>query len=234
VTWGDLNGWHFHYHVLRYDEPGTFNEKLANKQWLDALEGVGRKWRGAELHAFDCGIVGDAAHAAYVGKLATAVEAAARAIGSEIASSATKGKNLATLLQLATCGDTRAAKVWAAGVADIVDRKVSSVRWSRGLGDKLGMPRGKSDEEVAADEVLPTDEFLGALTAMQWRGVLMHRAEFALLCAANQGADSVNSFLAGLELGQLNDDARPAVVVPLQDETCYKGFVPRSYSKDTP
>ena len=233
VTWGAKNGWHYHHHMLRYDEPATFDEKQVHAQWLAALEGVGRKWRGAELHAFDCGTVGDEAHAAYVGKLATAVESAARAIGSEVASSATKGKNLATLLQLATVGDTQAGRVWVAGVADIVDRKVSSVRWSRGLRDKLGLQTEKGDEQVAAEEVLSTDEFLGALTAMQWRGILMHRAEFALLCAANQGEEAVNSFLAGLELGKLNDDARPAVVVPLQDETCYTGFVPSNSSKDT-
>ena len=221
VTWSTRNGWHYHHHRCRYDEVGTFDEERARAHWLAALRSVGRYTPDCEEHAYDCGVIGDEAHAAYVGKLATAVEAQARAIGSEIASAATKGRNMATLLLDASQGDAWAGKVWLAGVAAITERKISSVRWSRGLRAKVGMQKEKSDEAIAREEVLPTDVFLGALTPAQWRGILMHRAEFALCCAANQGADAVNSFLAGLELGQLNDDARPAVAVPLQDETCY-------------
>lgn len=220
VTYG-VNGWHYHHHVLWYGEPGTFCEHRVRSAWLTALESVGRKWRGVEEHAFDSGIVGSEAGASYVGKLATAVEAQARAIGSEIASASTKGKNLATLLLAASVGDDAAGQVWLHGVSEIIRRKVSSVRWSRGLKARVGMEADKSDEQVALEEVLPSDVFLGALTPAQWRGVLHHRAEFALCCAANQGIEKVNSFLAGLSLGQLNDEAQPPCVVPLQAESCY-------------
>lgn len=223
-TYGDQNGWHYHHHQLRYDEPGSFCEDRTRAEWLAALESVGRKTRAARARAFDVGVVGSEAGAAYVAKLSTAVEAQARAVGLEVAASSIKGRNLATLLTAASLGDDRAGKIWLDGVKCIVERKVSSVRWSRGLRDKVGLSAEKSDEQIAHEEILSTDVFLGALTPMQWRGVLWHRAEFALCCAANQGLESVNSFLAGLELGQLNDDARPAVVVPLEAETCYLGF----------
>jgi len=222
VTWGAANGWHYHHHRCRYDRPGTYDPERMRYYWLAALREVGRYKAGADEHAFDCGIVGDAVHAAYVGKLASAVEAQARAIGSEIASAATKGKNLSSLLLAAAIGDEVAGRVWLAGVHAVTTRKVSSVRWSRGLRGKVGMAVEKSDEQVAIEESLPSDIFLGALTAMQWRGVLLHRAEFALCCAANRGVDSVNSFLSGLQLGQLNDDPRPGVVVPLEADNVYQ------------
>jgi len=205
VTFGK-NGWHYHHHQLRYDEPGKFCEHTTRSQWLAALDSVGRKWRGAELHAFDAGLVGDEAGARYCAKLATSVEAAARSIGSEVASSATKGRNLATLLASAARGDTEAANAWLGGVQAITSRKVSSVRWSRGLRAELGLTAEKSDDEVAQEEVLETDVFLGALNPLQWRGILRNGAEFALCCAAQQGEEAVNSMLSGLGLGLLNDD----------------------------
>lgn len=220
-TWGEKNGWHYHHHQLRYDQPGTFCGDRARAQWLNALEAVGRRSSGTESYAFDCGVVGNAAGARYVSKLATSVEAQARSIGSEIASSATKGRNLATLLQAASIGDAVAGRVWLDGVKCITTRKVSSVRWSRGLRAATIGSIEKTDGEVALDESLDSDVFLGALTPLQWRGVLHHRAEFALCCAANQGLEKVNSFLAGLSLGQLNDDAPAAVALPLDGDNVY-------------
>lgn len=125
------------------------------------------------------------------------------------------------LLADACKGDLNAGATWLNGVCCITSDKVSSVRWSRGLRDRLGMAVEKSDEEVAQDEVLDTDQYLGALTAMQWRGVLHWKAEFALCCAANRGLDAVNSFLAGLNLGKLNDDPPPAVETPLKGDYAY-------------
>lgn len=221
-TWGIKNGWHFHQHQLRYDEVGKFDQERAHAQWLSALDFVGRKWRGAEVHAFDAGIVGDESGARYVAKLATSVEAQSRAIGSEISSSITKGRNIVTLLASASQGDDQAADVWFKGVCDIISRKVSSVRWSRGLRQKLGLVDEKSDEQVAQEEILKSDIFLGALTPQQWRGILRARCEFALCVSANQGEDSVNELLANLNLGRLNDDAPPAVETPLDGEIVYR------------
>ena len=205
-TWGAANGWHYHQHQMRYDKPGTFCQDSARADWLGALASVGRKWRGAEEHAFDAGAVGSEAGAAYVAKLASSVEAQARAVGLEIAAGANKGRNLASLLQDAGNGDERAAAVWLHGVKAITERKVSSVRWSRGFRGAVGMGVEKTDGEVAAEEVLKTDVFLGALNPWQWRVICGARAEFALVCAAQNGEAAVNSFLAGFEVGKLNDE----------------------------
>jgi hypothetical protein len=204
VNWSEANGWHYHHHRLRYDLPGRFEPDLARAQWLAVLEGAGLRSDGAERYAYDCGVVGTEAGARYVAKLAQSVEAQRRAIGSEIASAATKGRNINTLLADYAAGDLNAGATWVNGVACVTATKVSSVRWSRGLRDKLLMTDGHSDEQIAAEEVVSTDEYLGELTPVQWSGVLRWRAEFCLLVAANKGREAVNEFLAGLELGTLD------------------------------
>lgn len=206
VNWGERNGWHYHHHRLRYDRPGSFEPLLAKAHWLGVLEGAGLRTEGADRYAYDCGDVGSEAGARYVSKLSTSVEAQGRSIGSEVASSATKGRNINSLLADYARGDVNAGDIWLNGVSCITAGKVSSVRWSRGLRAKLGMSSEKSDEQVAQEEVLPTDVFLGSLNARQWQRVLFLRCEFALLCAANQGEEAVNSFLDGIECGSLNDD----------------------------
>ena len=207
INWGDINGWHYHHHRLRYDRPGSFIPALAKAHWLGVLEGAGLRTEGADRYAYDCGDVGTEAGARYVSKLSTSVEAQARAIGSEVTSSVTKGRNINTLLSDYARGDVNAGVIWLNGISCVTAGKVSSVRWSRGLRAKLGMAEvEKSDEEVAQEEVLPSDLWLGSLNQLQWRRVLELRCEFALCCAANQGEDAVNSFLEGIGCGRLNDD----------------------------
>ena len=220
VTWGD-NGWHYHHHRLRYDKPGAFREATARAQWLAVLEARGLRSEAAEKHAYDVGPVDDEAGAVYCAKLATMADAQSRAVdvqglrsesararsvGREVASGVTKGRSINSLLADFAAGDEMSGVVWLNGVSVITARKVSSVRWSCGLEARVGMDRTKTDVALAKDEACASDQFLGALNPWQWQGVLKWRAELALLLAANQGLDSVNSFLAGLELGQLNDE----------------------------
>lgn len=206
ITWGDRNGWHYHHHRLRYDRPGSYDADRSRAQWLATLEGFGLRTEGADEHAYDCEPVTSEAGARYCAKLSTSVEAQARAISSEVASSATKGRNINSLLADYIRGDLQAGAVWVNGAACVTATKISSVRWSRGLRYKLGLDVEKTDAVLAQEEVTATDEFLGSLNPTQWRGVLALKAEFALLCAANRGGDAVNEFLAGLSLGQLNDE----------------------------
>lgn len=206
-TYSAKNGWHYHFHQLRYDRAGSFDVDRGRADWLGCLASIGRRTDAAEEYAFDSVLVGSVAGARYVAKLATSVEAQGRAIGLEVAAGAMKGRNLATLLHQASQGDAVAERVWVYGVGDIVSRKVSSVRWSPGLREKLALLSEKSDQQVAEEEVVETDQFLGALTHAQWRGVLDWKAEFALCVCANQGEEAVNSFLNGLGLGSLNDDS---------------------------
>jgi hypothetical protein len=206
INWSDSNGWHYHHHQLRYDKPGTYSAEKDRADWLSALDYVGRASSGVERRAFDCGIVGDEAGARYVAKLSTSVEAQARAIGSELTSSVTKGRNFNTLLRAAAGGDFEAESTWYEGAVFVTSAKISSVRWSRNFRERVGMSDDKSDEIVARETVTEQDELLGSLTSHQWTGVLKFQAEFALCCAAQQGRVSVNNFLSGLELGQLCDD----------------------------
>lgn len=213
ITWGG-NGWHYHHHRLRYDKPGTFEVSnhasgIYNEDetaWWGALDSFGLLSDGAKEHSYNCGSAGDEAGARYIAKMSTSVEAQARSIGSEIASAATKGRNLNSLLADHARGDLQAGFTWLNGVCVVTAKKVSSVRWSRGLAAKFGMRPEKDDKELAKEEELPTDQFLGALNSYQWEAVLKWRAEFALCCAANQGLDSVNQFLSGLNVGQLNEE----------------------------
>ena len=124
----------------------------------------------------------------------------------EVAGGANKGRNIIKLLADAARGDDQAAFVWYSGVTEIINRKVTSLRWSRGLRDLLGVPSEKSDEDVAAEEVTETDRHLGQLNFHQWRVVVDHRAELALCIAANNGLQAVNSFLTGLGAGVLDTD----------------------------
>jgi|GEM_PF-3415815 len=214
INWGDTNGWHYHHHRLRYDRPDSFDPLDAKAQWLATLDGAGLMSEGAERFAYNCGAVEVEAGARYVAKLGSSVEAQARAVGSEVASAATKGRNINSLLADAARGDANAASVWVDGVACVTATKISSVRWSRGLRYKLGLATEKSDEEIAVEEVTDTDVLLGELNPMQWRGVLQWKAEFCLCVAANKGRDAVNEFLAGLDLGELDQPAPGAVLTP--------------------
>lgn len=206
INWGD-HGWHYHHHRLRYDRPGTYDHEKTQAQWLATLRAAGFDSPFLELYAYDCAGVRDDSGARYIAKLATSVEAQARAIGSEVSSAVTKGRNLNSLLADYVRGDLNAGAFWVNGVSCVTATKISSVRWSRNLRWKLALDTGeKSDSDIAAEEVTSTDELLGSLNPTQWRGILQHRAEFALCCAANRGRDAVNEMLTGLQLGQLDDE----------------------------
>jgi hypothetical protein len=213
-TYGE-NGWHPHKHQLRFDRPGTFEEYTHRAAWHAALESVGRNWRGSFENGYDVGEVGDVAGAVYCSKLSLAVDAQARAISNEVAlgTAKAKGRNIMRLLADAAQGDEEAASVWLSGVRDIIARKVTSLRWSRGLRDMLGVAAEKDDETIAAEAVDDSDVFLGQISPLQWRIVVGYKAELALAVAANQGVDAVNAFLLGLGAGFLNEEAAQPVEI---------------------
>lgn len=207
-TWGDKNGWHPHKHQLRFDKPGTFCEHSHRAQWLASLYAVGRYTHHCDENAFDVGVVGDEAGADYISKLSLSVDSQSRSVALEVAagSAKKKGRNIINLLADAAQGDEDAAAVWLVGVKEIINRKVTSLRWSRGLRDLLGVGPEKDDVDVAAEEVVSTDVYLGQLNMHQWRIVTNNRAELTLCVAANIGIDAVNSFLRGLGAGELIEE----------------------------
>jgi hypothetical protein len=209
ITWGQINGWHHHHHQLRYVRPGTHEPDLLRASWLSSLQAVGRFSAGAEKHAFDSELVEDENGARYTAKLASSVDAQALACGLEIAASSMKGRNIVRLLGDYARGDEHAGQVWLHGVREVASRKVSSVRWSPGLREKMGFSQEKTDEQVAQEKAERSDEFLGELTALQWRSVLAHRSEFALVAAAQHGVDAINTLLVGINAGEIHTDGLP-------------------------
>jgi hypothetical protein len=158
------------------------------------------------LHAYRAGQIGSEAGAAYISKLGLSVSAEAHATGvsMELAGGANKGRNIIQLLAAAAGGDEAAAFVWMSGVSEVIARKVTALRWDRGFRDLCGVPLEKPEEQIAAEEVVETDIYLGELNFHQWKIIVNHRAELALCIAANQGLEHVNRLLVGLGAGVLD------------------------------
>jgi hypothetical protein len=209
ITWGDLNGWHYHHHQLRYVRPGTHEPELLRASWLGCLQAVDRFSDGVEEHAFLSEPVTDERGASYTAKLANSVDAQALACGLEIAGSSMKGRNIVRLLGDYSRGDDQAGQVWLHGVREVCTRKVSSVRWSPGLREKVGLTQEKTDQEIAQEKAERSDEYLGELTASQWRTVLRNRGEFELVAAAQDGVEAVDQFLSRIGAGQLHPEGLP-------------------------
>ena len=228
INWGRVNGWHPHKHQLRFDEKGKFDPDRHRAAWLASLEAIGRRSTGTEIRAFNVAAVGSSAGAKYVSKLALSVSAEARAggIGIELAGGANKGRSLIALLASAAAGDEEAAEVWLAGVSVIIARKITSLKWSRGFRDICGVALEKSDEEIAAEEVVESDIYLGELNFHQWRVIVNHHAELALCLAANQGREAVNSMLMGLGAGMLDMGSDAAVeTTPMLDQAITRQII---------
>lgn len=210
ITFSDRNGWHYHHHQLRYHKPGTHDPAQLQGSWLACLGKVDRLSDGALEHAFHSDVVADEDGAKYTAKIASSVDASARAVGLEVSASSLKGRNIVRLLGDFAAGDRDAGATWLHAAKEVCSRKVSSVRWSPDLRNKLGLVAAeKSDEQIAQEERLSTDEFLGELTAMQWRCVLLKRGEFGLVAAAQRGRDAVNDYLAALSCGEIHTDGLP-------------------------
>jgi hypothetical protein len=216
VTLGK-RGWHYHHHLCLYCRPG-YDFDFLRRRWLSVLKDCGRYTTNCDEHAFHVAGIQDGRAAQYVSKIAGAVDAASRTAGLELAGAAMKsargpfvGRNLIALLFDAVFfEDGFALERWCEAVRAITSRKISSVRWSRGLRALVTADPEKTNEQIVAEETTPADVLLGALDAEQWLAVTTLRAEFALCVAANQGREAVNNFLAGLSLGELRDPARIA------------------------
>jgi len=210
ITFGAVNWWNYHHHQLRYHKPGHHDADGLRASWLACLEGVKRRTDGAEVHAFVSEAVRDEKGATYVSKLATCVDASSHAIGLEVAGSSTKGRNIIRLLADCAAGDAGAGRVWLSGVRAVCERKLSSVRWSPRLREKVGIvATEKSDADVAEEKRERGDELLGELTALQYRSVLRTRTEAALVAAAQSGVEAVNELLHGINAGKLHTDGLP-------------------------
>lgn len=202
ITYGQ-NGWHPHFHVLYYFSPEHFSTEKMHAAWLAALSQFGRLTKGAQLHSFHAEPVRDSDGAEYIAKTAVVIEGIAK----ELTSGADcKGRSIIQLLNGYIKGDESLLPIWKHGVFAVTDRKVSAMRWSRGLRAELLMQDEISDEEIAQDKAEKSDVYLGSLNPWQWAGVIRHKLELCLLLAANQGEEKVNELLSNFNLGALGDE----------------------------
>lgn len=186
------NGWHVHRHLLMLHK-GALDIEAHKRRWMDCL---GSRYSfAAETHAFHSTPV-DARQIAIYGQK----------IGAEIAGATVKDSKTPLRLLVDAAAKRSAAPEWIEAVKVVGARKLSICRWSPGLRDFLGMGVEKSDEEIAKDEVVKTDELLGVLTWSQWRKILARRLEYRVICEAQLGMEALDLFLVSHDLGHLHSD----------------------------
>lgn len=191
LTWTHANGWHFHRNLCVFHD-GKLDVEAHKSRWMGCL---GKRYSAAaEVHGFHSSPMTDEDMARYCAKQ-----------GAEIAWAEGKSSSITPLTLL-----VRAAKLgidspqWVEAVRVVAARKLSIVRWSRGLRGELGMVAGeKTDEQIAIENGTKTDELLGSVTAAQWRCIVSRRLEYRILLEANLGREAVECFLHSHGLGDL-------------------------------
>lgn len=199
ATWSDLNGWHVHRHLLFFHRYGL-DVEAHRRRWLSQL---GDRWSpSAEKHAFSCEPVVLGTLAMYCSK-----------IGAEIALGTTKEANTPLSLLAAAAETGSPCPQWIEAVATVAKRKISVLRWSRGLKSVFGLDEEteaeaeEKDIEAAKEEVTPSDELLGAISPSQWRAIWTRKLEHELLREIQAGAEAVELWLQCNDLGHLWMDA---------------------------
>jgi len=190
-----VNGWHVHRHLLMLHQ-GQLDIEAHKRRWMECLGG--RYSLACEKHAFDAKLVDERQIAVYGQK-----------IGAEIAGATVKDSKTPLRLLVDAAATRSAAPEWIEAVKVVGVRKLSICRWSPGLRDFLGMGAEKTDEEIAKDEVVKTDELLGVLTWGQWRQILARRLEYQVITEAQHGQEALDLWLNVHDLGRLHwdDDA---------------------------
>jgi hypothetical protein len=187
ITWGFANGWHVHFHSLYFvagDVDIQATESAIFEQWSHALEREG----------LDC----DLAHGV---KVLEADNQAAKyitkwSLDSEVTSKEKIGKaGNFTPFQLLTLYEQ--GELWAGGLfqeyADAT-KGLSSMRWSRGLRNRLGMTKELSEQELAEAEGLEPSEKLITLTEEQFKRLIYsgrHGVLGELLIIAERGREAL-------------------------------------------
>lgn len=152
VTYGRC-GWHSHQHRLVLTEAPIADEDVPAVKarffsfWRDAVEAVGGT---CEFDAFDLRKVsgGTSELGRYVTKLADGVDG----LGREITLGDLKSGRVAgsvTPFQMLDDSSPASLALWQEYVQAMRGR--SAIRWSRGLRDRLGLGKERTDEQVAQD-----------------------------------------------------------------------------------
>jgi hypothetical protein len=202
LTWTENAGWHFHRNLVTFHD-GRLDVEAHKSRWMGCL---GSRYSvAAERYAFDAKPMDAAEMARYCAKQ-----------GAEIAWAEGKSFSqtpLSLLVKSALAGAS--CPQWLEAVDVVSKRKLSIVRWSRGLRGELGMAGEKSDEVIAEEKSAKTDELLGVVTACQWRFIVQRRLEYRLLQEAQLGREAVEVFMHSNGLGDLLSPEQMAGAFPV-------------------
>jgi len=198
VTHGEANGWHPHFHVLMFIEGKKYRsdrrrrkvERILRELWREACVR-----HGLQMPSDDRGVtVQDGSYASsYVQKWGCVEELTKAHVK--------KGKNgslnpWGLLHAYAFDGDKDAGKLFVEYAEAFKGR--SQLQWSRGLRDKLGLNKEKTDQELAENADV---KIVASANISTWRGtggssdfdlVVRHRAR-AWVCAAVDEAYKVGA-----------------------------------------
>jgi len=170
---------------------GRLDLEAYKSRWMGCLGS--RYSLAAELHAFRASSVDTSLRAQYVSKIAA-----------EVAWAHGKESSQTPLTMLVRSASAAApCPQWVEAVAAVKARKLSIIRFSRGLRAELGMADEEPDEKIAEEASTPSEKLLGFITSAQMRRVIAARAEYRLLQVAQEGHEAVNVFLLSIGAGEL-------------------------------
>jgi hypothetical protein len=206
LTWTQANGWHFHRNLVVFHD-GNLDVQAHHDRWMGCLGS--RYSAAAEVHGFHSTPMDSAEMARYCAKQ-----------GAEIAWAEGKSSSVTPLSMLVSAAKAGCpCPLWVEAVNVVAARKLSIVRWSRGLRADLGVSPEKSDSRVAEEKGRPSDELLGSLTSTQWRFVVSRRLEYRLLQEAQLGREALECFMHSNGLGDLLSPEQIAGAFPVISET---------------
>lgn len=183
------HGWHFHRNLVVFHD-GKLDLEAHKSRWMGCL---GRRYSlAAEQRAFNASPIDTGVRASYVSKIAA-----------EVAWSHGKASSTPLTMLVRAAAAATDCPEWVEAVHAVKARKLSIIRFSRGLRGELGMASEEKDETIAEEAATPTEKLLGYITAGQMRRVIAARAEYRLLQIAQEGHDAVNIFLLSIGAGEL-------------------------------
>ena len=213
-TWGSWHGWHPHFHLLVFAQPGQLHvlERLRGG-WVAALLKTGAadqsQLNDISLHSFD--VRGGDYAAEYVAKFghepsfkskldAKATWGAAREMvkGNSKVSHTMRGSTPFTLLVEVERGNEQAAILFREFYWAFKGRR--QLTWSPKLRDRLGLGDDAEDADILErQEKAPEFETVATLDKDDWALVLRHRARYeVLLWAERQGKAGVEGVILAL------------------------------------
>lgn len=206
VTWGSINGWHYHMHLLLYahadalkalsvDELENWIDKL-KKRWLACLDAVGLD--GDYEHALNVKADGNV-KAAYLAKLGLTGETTNTNFELSAGhNKGYKGRNIWSILRKASEGDEHSEALYLEYVKAMTGDKW--ITWSNDLKDLVGLDEMPEEEAAKQEDAPETMEHLMDISDSEYLPVRKMRAYAELLevAAISRSEEIVRQWLVSL------------------------------------